>query len=428
MRRPAEASGKDQQGDGGGEPPPSPLRIPQFRWLLTSNLLFFMAMEAQRVVRVWVAYDLTDQKIALGLMLFAAAVPMLIVAPFGGAISDRVERRNLILAGQALLIANEGLILFLLATDRLAFWHLLSTSGLMGFVFPFIMPARQAIVVNIVGKQGLSRAIGLNMAGMNTMRVLGPGVAGYLLHSLGMVGSWSVGLSLYVVAWLCMTRVRRLQAQAGVREVSIGRNILDGVRYMRDNRLVLILLFFGLIPMFLAMPFGSLLVVFARDIWEVGEEGFGWLQAVGGLGGVGGSMYIAWRGSEAGTLRMMMVSAIGFGAFLVGFSFSPWFWLALPLVCAANVLVSIYGTLNNTAIQVLIPDEVRGRVSSFLMMSFSLPLLGTLPMSAVAEAYDAPTAVSLAALLSVGVAVLFYVSSPLLRRMDEVIREAVAEE
>jgi len=139
-------------------------------------------------------------------------------------------------------------------------------------------------------------------------------------------------------------------------------------------------------------------------------------------------MYIAWRASDKGTLRIMMVSVIGFGIFLVGFSFSPWFWLALPLVFAANVLVSIYGTLNNTAIQMLIPDEVRGRVSSFLMMSFSLPLLGTLPMSAVAEAYDAPTAVALAAVLSTGVAVLFYVLSSRLRHMDAAMRETVAEE
>ena len=84
-------------------------------------------------------------------------------------------------------------------------------------------------------------------------------------------------------------------------------------------------------------------------------------------------------------------------------------------------------TLNSAAIQLLIPDAVRGRVSSFLMMSFSLPLLGTLPMSAVAEFYGAPLAVGLAALLSVAAALIFYLSSPQLRRMDASIREAMAE-
>jgi MFS family permease len=139
-------------------------------------------------------------------------------------------------------------------------------------------------------------------------------------------------------------------------------------------------------------------------------------------------MLIAWRVPSGRRLGTMMWSVVGFGVFLVGFAFSPWFLLALPLVFAANVLGSIYSTLNSAAIQLLIPDAVRGRVSSFLMMSFSLPLLGTLPMSAVAEVYDAPIAVALAAVLSVTAALLFYLSSPQLRRMDASIREAMAEE
>jgi MFS family permease len=145
-------------------------------------MFFFMAMEAQRLVRIWIAYDLTDSKIALGLLLAAVATPMMLIAPFGGAIADRVERRNLIVFGQAIVVANEGVILALLVSDQLAFWHLLCTSAVMGCVFPLIMPARAAIVVNIVGKEGVSQAVGLNMAGMNTMRVVGPGVAGYLLY------------------------------------------------------------------------------------------------------------------------------------------------------------------------------------------------------------------------------------------------------
>jgi hypothetical protein len=87
----------------------------------------------------------------------------------------------------------------------------------------------------------------------------------------------------------------------------------------------------------------------------------------------------------------------------------------------------VYGTLNNTAIQILIPDRVRGRISSFLMMSFSLPLLGTLPMSALAEARGAPLAVSLASVLAIAVALLFYAASPALRHMDAAVRRALLE-
>jgi Na+/melibiose symporter-like transporter len=109
------------------------------------------------------------------------------------------------------------------------------------------------------------------------------------------------------------------------------------------------------------------------------------------------------------------------------FAVSPWFLLALPLILLANVFSSIFGTLNNTAIQLLIPDEVRGRISSFLMMSFSLPLLGTLPMSAVAEVYGARVAVALAALLAVGVILIFYAASPALRNLDVNVLKGMRE-
>ena len=115
----------------------------------------------------------------------------------------------------------------------------------------------------------------------------------------------------------------------------------------------------------------------------------------------------------------MMVSVVLFGVLLLLFSFCPWFWPAVALVFVANIFASVFQTLNNTAIQLLIPDEVRGRISSFLMMSFSLPLLGTAPISALAEAYGAPLAVGAASLGAVVVALAFWLLSPTLRRLDQ---------
>ena len=109
------------------------------------------------------------------------------------------------------------------------------------------------------------------------------------------------------------------------------------------------------------------------------------------------------------------------------FALSPWYLLALPLVFVASAFANLYSALNNTAIQVLIPDEVRGRVSSFLMMSFSLPLLGTLPLSALARAAGAPWAIATAAVLAVLIAIAFYTLNPALRSMDERLREALRQ-
>jgi MFS family permease len=179
--------------------------------------------------------------------------------------------------------------------------------------------------------------------------------------------------------------------------------------------------------MFLAMPFQTLLAIFARDVWHEGATGLGILNAAAGIGGVAGSAYVAWRGNRDERLRAQMLSVICFGLLLAAFAFCPWFVPALALIFCANIFASLFGTLNNTAIQLLIPDAVRGRVSAFLMMSFSLPMLGTLPLSRAAESVGAPMAVGAAALLAVVAAILFYLLSPELRRLDERVREATAE-
>ena len=123
----------------------------------------------------------------------------------------------------------------------------------------------------------------------------------------------------------------------------------------------------------------------------------------------------------------MMTSVLAFGGFVLLFALSPWFLLALPLVFASNIFASVFQTLNNTMIQQLIPDHVRGRISSFLMTSLGLPLLGTLPMSAVAELYGAPIAVACAAVFAIVVAIAFYLFSPALRGIGTSVAAAMAE-
>ncbi len=399
----------------------------EYRWLLTSNLAFFLAIGSQQIVRSWLAFQLTGSELALGLVSFTVAVPMLLMAPLGGVIADRRERRGLIAAGQASVVLSEATILVLLASGRLAFWHLLLASGVMGCVFPFIMPARQAIVANIAGRSGLVNAMALNMAGMNFTRVIGPAAGGFGIAGLGVTGSYALGVALYALALACLLRIQPSRPDGAAARLPLHRNLIEGMRYLREDRLVLVLLLFGLIPMFLAMPFQTLLVVFADEVWEVGSTGLGMLSGMAGAGGVLGSLLVAWRHDAGRRAQLQLLSMLGFGGFLLLFAQSPWFWAALPLVLLANVFASVYGTLNNTAIQILIPDRVRGRISSFLMMSFSLPLLGTLPMSALAEARGAPFAVSLASALAVGVALLFYALSPALRQMDASVRHALLE-
>ncbi len=415
-----------------GVPPPGrggmweSLRIAQFRWLYVSNTTFFLAMQGQMVVRSWLVYSLTGSEFALGMVSLMVAVSMLCLGPVGGMAADRFERRGLVVAGQATVVVAEAIVLFLLLAGALDYWHILVQVTVVGAVFPFVMPARNAIVADVVGRRRLTNAMALSMTAVNLTRVLGPAIGGALIGLAGVDLAYSVNFGLYALALVCMMGVHRAPVAAPAGRSMLG-NMAQGFGYLASNRLVLVLLFFGLVPMFLVMPFQTLLVVFAEDIWEVGAVGLGALSGAAGVGGVAGAAFVAWRSRSTRRLRLMMTSVFAFGLLMMGFALSPWFWLGLPLVLAGSAFQAVYTTLNNTAIHELIPDAVRGRVSGFLTMSFSLPLLGVAPISALAEVWGAPLAVGAASLLAVAAAVVFYLASPDLRRMDLLILRAFRE-
>ena len=405
------------------------LRHQQFRWLYASNLAFFFAMFGQMIVRSILAYDLTDgSKLALGAINLMVAIPMLVISPFGGVIADRVEKRNLIIAGQAMLLFNELIVLLLLLTNRLEFWHLLVVVFFMGCLFPFIMPARQAIVANIVGRQGLGNAMALQMGGMNAARVVGPVLAGGIVAITSVKWVYVMAVILYLLALFAMSRVSKSPPAEGMGKRPVLSELIAGMRYVSGDAPVRALMILSIVPILLAMPFQSLLVVFAEDIWEVGDGGLGLLQAAAGVGGIFGSLYVAWAGETDRKLRLMMASLLAFAATLFLFALSPWFLLALPLVLVADVFASVFSTTNGTLIQVLIPDEVRGRVMSLMMMTFGLTPLGTVPVSALAEAFGAPVAVAVASIATAVLALAIYFASKSLRGIDATSREALAAE
>ena len=163
--------------------------------------------------------------------------------------------------------------------------------------------------------------------------------------------------------------------------------------------------------------------MFAQKVWPVGSNGLGLLSAVVGLGAVAGSLLVVWRGA-GWRLRSQLGSLLAFGALLAAFCWIPRFWPALAVLFVANIFASVFSTLNSTTIQLSIPDDVRGRVSSFLMMSYSLPLIGVLPVSYAARELGVQLAVSGAALLAAIFAALFCALSPTLRGIDTTVGRA----
>lgn len=400
--------------------------VPQFRWLFFGNVAFFFAMQGQILTRTIIAWDLTGAATSLALVNLVVAVPIIFASLIGGAITDRVERRQLVIAGQCLIAFNDIAILTLLFTDNLQFWHLLVTSFLAGCAFPFIMPARMAITATVVGPEKIQTAMAFSGGSMNLARVAGPAMMGLVIAQFSVTAAYVVSVSLYLTAILCMFRVERSHsASDGEPRKKLLADIAHGFSYVRHNRPVLICLIFGLLPMFVAMPAQSILVMLAEQAWQRGESGVGILMAVGGVGGVLGSLWIVKRGDTSHRLKLMVGSTAAFGLFLGIFAQIPNFYLALVPLLVANLCAAASQTVNNASIQLLVDDSVRGRMSSLMMLSFGLTPIGVFPMAMAADRWGAAPAITGACVLLMVLVGVFFLMSATLRNLDNNVSDAI---
>jgi len=394
-----------------------------FRWFLVGHLSFFLAMQGLVLVRSLLAWDLTKSEMSLAYINLSVAVPMVIGSLIGGAVTDRMERKRLVVIGQTVILGCEGLILALILLEQIAFWHMVVTAFMVGCAFPFVMPARMAIVYDIVGRQHLANALALSAGANNLARVLGPALSGIMIHFFSLKGAYVLSIALYVLASICMLRLPACHPTRHD-DKSLFADMLYGFRYVTGHRPIFLCLIFGMFPMLIVMPVQNLLVVFTDEVWRTGQSGLGLMMTIMGIGGVIGALWVARMPHNARRVNLMITTTLAFAVFLGVFSLTPSFTLALVPLLIANIFGNASQTLNNTILQLLVADNIRGRMSSFIMLTFGLTPLGVLPIAYLAERIGAPIAVFYACLVLVLIVLGFYFFSPTLRHLDEQALEA----
>jgi len=322
-----------------------------------------------------------------------------------------------LIATQLLIMANELLLLGLIMLDQLTFPLLLGSSFLMGMLFPFVMPTRAAMVFGMVGRDLLGNAMALQSATMNVGRIVGPAVTGALIPLLTLKGAYAVAILLHLIATVTTFKLPRSYPEHKVRKSLLG-DMLYSFTYIGQHRPIMLVLLFGLFPLLLMLPAHSMLVVFADDVWKVGEDGLGLLMAMVGAGGISGAFIVARFGNAHSRTRWMLVTAALFGLALAIFTQSPWFYLALVLMLCASMLNDITQTMNNTIVQLLAHNEVRGRMSSMMMLSMGLTPLGVLPVALAAERFGIANTLFVACIIMLAIVTLLYGLSPTLRQLD----------
>lgn len=401
------------------------LRHRNYRLFIGGQLISVIGTWMQNVAQAWLIYRLTDSAALLGLVGFAGQVPVFLISPLSGALADRCDRRRILLITQTVSM----LLAFALAALTLAGvvreWHVFLLAVLLGITNAVDVPARQAFVVEIVGKADLNNAIALNSSTFNTARVFGPAIGGLLLASIGEGWCFFVnGVSyLPVIAGLLSMRLQPF-ARSAVPGSALA-HMAEGFRYAaRTTPIRALLLLLALISV-MGVPYSVLMPIFADRVLHGGANALGLLMGAAGVGSLLGALTLAHRRSVLGLGNWVARAAAGFGAALILFSLSHWFWVSLLLLVPVGFCMIIEMASTNTLIQAMVPDHLRGRVMAiYVMMLLGMAPFGALLAGAVAQWLGAQATVALGGAICIAAAAVFRAYLPGLRGEARRLMEA----
>jgi MFS family permease len=397
----------------------SALRHRNFRLYWFGQMISLVGTWMQSVAQGWLVYQLTHSPLALGVVGFAGSLPVLLFSLFGGVIADRVNRRSLLIVTQTLSMIQAFLLAALTFTGLVQVWQVILLAFTLGVINAFDNPARQSFVVEMVGREDLMNAIALNSTVFNLARVLGPATAGALLALVGTAGCFFLnGVSfLAVIVGLLAMNLRSTQRPAHLG--SMWSNLADGLRYIRSDPAVLTLIALTAVIGIFGMSYTTLMPIFADQVLHVGEQGYGFLLSMMGLGALGGALGVASLGSFRHKGWLLTTGDLVFPAMLLSFSLSRSFLVSAFLLVGVGAALVSRAAITNTLLQTMAPDELRGRVMSvYTLMFLGMTPLGAFQAGVVADRFGAPFAVGCAAVVCGLSALLVVWRLPRVRRLE----------
>ncbi len=408
------------------------MRVPRGPWLNTfaslSNrnflflwvgMLFLMAgTQMQMLAQSYLVYDITGSASVLGIINLGIAVPMLTIPLFGGVVADRFEKKTIIQVAQ--IVAGSLALLIGLAIDLevITWQHLLISSMVTGGLWAFMMPARQAIIPQLVGPERTTNAMALNAAGISGTTMAAPALAGGIY---AFIGPWNV---FYLIGALTLAAVvltsflpRTGPAGSGAERTDMLRDIADGIAHVWQRRILFVLLLMGLAATMLAMPFRFILPVFVVDIYRQGPDSMGLLVGLMGLGSMFGSLYVASMGQRYRGMGLIVASIMsGIGLVLIA---------AIPVYNVAAVIMVVLGigdsgrqALNQTLIIEKASPEYRGRIMSLFMLNYGLMPLSITPAGYLTDYLGGQTVIGFMGIALIVVMIFVLLTQGRLRRLS----------
>jgi len=342
----------------------SSLKYRDFRLLWLGSMSEHFGQHMETMAMAWLLKELTDSPYYLGLLGVCRVAPLFLFALLGGVVTDRVDRRKLLMNCFLASTFISALLLILSRTGIVAPWHILVAAALGAVITGFNHPARSAIIPNVTPKDELMNAIALDTISVRTASVVSAPIAGLLITLFGttpLFGARAVGMVL-AYQWLRMAKVP--PTPRSDKKKAAWKSLTEGLRYTVANGLVMAMVCMFALREFQHEMTQVFLPFFADDILGSGAMGFGYLDGANGVGALIGLFGIASLGNFRYKGWLVIGAGVSAGLILTAFALSQWLILSVVLLAAAGCSATVFENVTRTVLQQIIPDEVRGRVLS----------------------------------------------------------------
>ncbi|MCX6022461.1 MAG: MFS transporter [Chloroflexi bacterium] len=387
-----------------------------FRYLTFSSMAATLGMWMQSIGSGWLVLELTHSPVQMGIFSFVRGITQLLASPPAGVLADRWSRRKIIVITTLLGVLWAVALTALIVTDRIEIWHMYVLTILDSVTGAANFTARQAMIYDCADEAHLPNAVAVGSLAFNITRIIGPSLAGMLIGGVGLSACFIGQAAAWVVSALFTLSIRTPGA-ASSGKGSPWDDLRAGMVYSARDPLITGLLLAAVIPTMVIYPYVQYLPIFANDILKVGAQGYGILSSGLGFGSIVGSLLLAYVNDVPRKGLIMLGTLLIYSLFIIGFALSPWFPLAMGCLMVSGIFHSIYNALNNTAVQLAVKTEYRGRVMSLYGMTNGLLPFGALPLGFAIAAIGAPLGVAgfvaFACLLTVALGVW----SPALRKL-----------
>ena len=394
------------------------LRHRNFRLFFGGMVVSLSGMWMHRVAQSWLVLELTDSPFYVGLVDSLSYLPVLLFSLYAGALADRVSKRRIVMATQTGAMVLAFALAAFVFTDTVTIWHIMVVAGGIGIALAFDIPARQAFIVEMVGKEDLTNAIALNSSAFNGTRVVGPAIAGVLIAAVGIGACFLVNGVTYIPMIAALALIRLPEHRPSAERRSTWSIIREGFRYVvSDSRIRVLIVNIAMLSVF-GLPVLVLLPVVIRDVLGLGAVEFGWTMSAVGIGALTGALVLAAFGHRLPRGRLLAYSSLAFSVLVILFAVSRSYVVTLSLLVLIGLSFVTTTALSNTLLQTIAPDELRGRVISFYAFAFvGFAPFGALLAGAIAERFGATPALVLGGLVSTVAVLLGVMRSPVLREM-----------